>query len=182
MSRPCKLHGTSCPRKAGAPPQVDQDPPLAAALSRRPFPRCALRPESYVARIGLVRHGIVDVIRAEMHQNFPGVTASLLESRDPAVILCYAHLQKDLPFRTRFEVLKEPLVFHGTAGSVTVQSFGVKQLGEAEADSDLFKHQVTVLDYDAHYGCVLSLRHIKDEIILPNVQPKSDSTASLPTS
>src|SRR5437667_281524 len=70
-------------QKAGTVPRVEGDPPLAAALNRRPFPRSALAPESYVARMGAVRDGVVDAIRAELNRKFPNTTPSLLESRDP---------------------------------------------------------------------------------------------------
>src|SRR5262249_19627176 len=99
-------------RQLGAAPQVQGAPAIAAALNRTAFPRAALSPESYVARMGFLSKGIHEQIRQEMARKFPGVTPSFTAPAGTTDVIAYAFLQKNLPFAVKFDVLPEPLVFH----------------------------------------------------------------------
>jgi hypothetical protein len=114
---------------------------LVAEMNRGAFPRDSLDPDSFLARAGIVRDGIVDSIREELKRRFDA------EMKDPGVLapggaLAYGYLRKALPFEHRFEPIDGTLSFHG--GSRKVLAFG------ANADSfnpDLprIMRQVTVL-------------------------------------
>jgi hypothetical protein len=126
-------------RQLRAAPQVQGDPVIAAALNRTTFPRAALSPESFVARMGFVSKGIHEEIRQEMARKFPGVTPSFTAPAGQTDVIAYAFLQKNLPFAAKFDVLPEPLAFHAAAGKVRVKSFGFKELASASGLIDTLK-------------------------------------------
>jgi hypothetical protein len=163
-------------QKAGAAPQVEGNQELAAALNKHPFPRSALTPSAYVARMGPASERISEEIRAEMKTKFPSVTPSLLEPENPGVILSYAFIQKNLTFNPTFERLDEPLVFRGSAGKKKVASFGRKEFGDSV---DEYKNLVRILDYVSDEDFILSLRDASDEIILAKVRPEATAAATL---
>jgi hypothetical protein len=155
----------------GVAPQLEGDPPAVAALNRSTFPRTALSPASYVARMGFVNQGIQEAIRQEMARKFPGVTPSVKSVPEGTDVIAYAFLQKNLPFAVNFDVLPEPLVFHATGGDVRVKAFGFKELGKASGAAEMLKKQVAVLHYASDDEFVIRLKPEKDEIILAKVRP-----------
>jgi prepilin-type processing-associated H-X9-DG protein len=155
----------------GMAPEIEGNPGIAAGLNRIPFPRSALSPASFVARMGLVRRGIQEAIRQEMAQKFPNVTPSFTAPAAETDVIAYAFLQKNLPFAVNFDVLPEPLEFHATTGDVPVKAFGFKALADASGSVEMLKQQVTVLHYESDAEFVIRLKPHKDEIILAKVRP-----------
>lgn len=165
----------------GGNPLLEGRPSMAAALNGPAFPRSALSPTSYVARMGLVSEGIRDKIAAEMAEKFPGVTPSLSGDAGPGDFVAYAYLQKNLPFQVRFDRVVEPLVFHGAAGDVKVEGFGFKELASASGDTDKLWEQVNVLYYQSDEEFVLRLRPKTDEIVLAKIRPRATLGETLRT-
>ncbi len=125
--------------------------PLVGALNRREFPRSALDPASFVAGGGWLKEGVLDRLRKELREKFgagapdPGQPPLPPES----TALGYAYLLKRLPFETPFEVLPEPLPFHG--GTRRVSAFGVRASQHEEVHARM-RSQVTVLASEDHEG------------------------------
>src|SRR5262249_51232112 len=114
----------------GDAPKV-KDCDMADGLARTPFPRSALAPAFYVARMGTVGEGIQQKIASEMSQRFPGVTPKIPSTTRPTDVVLYGFLQKNLPFEVRFDSQREPLAFHAAGGDIDVRSFGFKKLKDA---------------------------------------------------
>lgn len=158
-------------KEVGSAPQVSGRPPIATGLNSSSFPRSALAPASYVARIGRVTDGIREKIRAEMADKFSNITPNLGNSVRPDVLIAYAFLQKNLPFAVRFDRAPEPIEFHAASGDVRVKSFGFKQLVKASNSADQLKEQVDVLHDVSDDEFILRLKPTVDEIILAKIPP-----------
>jgi prepilin-type processing-associated H-X9-DG protein len=150
--------------------QVEGSPAIATGLNNGSFSRKALAPESYVALAGLVRDGIRDKIKEQMGRKFPNVSPSVRASSDLDIV-AYAFLQKNLPFKARFNVLSQPLDFHSQAGDVPVKSFGFKEFDSADFSREQLGKQVRVLHYGSDEEFVIELKPVKDEIVLARVRP-----------
>lgn len=157
--------------------QLQDNPPLAEALNRGKFPRSALSEESSVIHMGLVKDGIVDAIKQEMNRKFPGLEYPL--AVDSGIVgIAFAFLHKKLPFDTRFEVLPDPLVFHGAAGDIPVRAFGVKEFTFHKDPAD-WAHQFHVLLYTSPDDFAIKLTPTRDEIVLAKVRPAATLGATL---
>jgi len=86
-------------------------------------------------------------------------------------LIVYCFLQKNLPFKTRFDSLKEPLVFHAADGDLKAKSFGFKKLKEAKSDENALREEVNVLSYDSDDDFVIRLQTKSDEIVLAKIAP-----------
>jgi hypothetical protein len=163
--------------------RLDGDPPLAAAMNAESFPRSALAADSFVARGGLMRDGILDQILAEMAQKFPNADRELLASRpsDDAVVM-YAFLLKVLPFREEFDRLGEPIAFKtGDGDEQTVASFGLSDVPIGGLREHAVREQVTILDYVNNDDFILRIDagNTHDGIILAKVAPGPTLAATL---
>jgi hypothetical protein len=155
----------------GVAPEVAEDSGLSAALNRANFPTDALNKGSYVARAGFERDGIRAKIREEMAQRFPTITPSLSTSVPEVDAIAYAFLQKNLPFEVKFDVLRDPLIFHGSDGDTSVKSFGFKELEKATGSKELLKKQTKILHYQSDDEFAVRLKSKSDEIILAKTAP-----------
>ena len=159
----------------GDPIRLEGDPPLAAAMNAESFPRSALAADSFVARGGLMRDGILNEILAEMAQKFPNAERELLASRpsDDAVVM-YAYLLKVLPFREEFDRLGKPIAFQtGGSDEQTVAAFGLPDVPIAGLREHAVREQVTILDYVNNDDFILRIDagNTQDGIILAKVAP-----------
>jgi len=144
---------------------------LADGLNKSTFPRTSLDPNSYVAKMGYVGGGIKEKIAEEMNRKFPDVTYTPPSVTLPESFVSFAFLQKNLPFKTRFDSQKEPLVFHSSKGDIRVKSFGFKKLSEARASKGKLTEQVRVLNYKSDDDFVIRLKSKSDEIVLAKIEP-----------
>ncbi|MAG93113.1 MAG: hypothetical protein CMJ48_05125 [Planctomycetaceae bacterium] len=154
----------------GVPIRLKGDPPFAAAMNAESFPRTALSEDSYVARGGLVRDGILKDIAAGMSKKFPNARPGILASPPSHQgVAFYAYLRKDLPFREKFDRLPDPLQFTTTSGKHAVAAFG---LPETDAEA-IVREQVTVLDHISDDDFILRIEtaNRQDEIVLAKVVP-----------
>ena len=110
---------------AGGDIQMENAPPIVAALNRGTASKADLDEASYVAMAGFVRDGIIKDIQAELDRKFAGkANAELMPPPiplGPSAWVAYAFLYKDLPFKWAFQRDEFPLSFEGTA----VASFGI---------------------------------------------------------
>jgi len=161
-------------QKLGVAPKI-ADCEIAAGLGKTPFPLSALDPAAYVAKMGAIEDGIQDKIRAEMKSRFPEIEPNLkltvVPDDDRPGVIMYCFLKKNLPFKTRFDRLREPLVFHAPSGDVRVKSFGFKKLKDAGSDASALNDEASVLNYVSEDDFVIQLQTKSDEIILAKVPP-----------
>jgi hypothetical protein len=155
-------------QEIGAAPQIS-DSKLAEGLAKNPFPRSALGQDAYVARMGSIGSGIKEKITKEMHQRFPGVQPTLPATDEPTDVVAYCFLQKNLPFKARFDALSQPLTFHAADRDIKVKAFGFDKLKRAKSDQRTLQEQVTVLSYLSDENFVIQLRAKSDEIVLAKV-------------
>jgi prepilin-type processing-associated H-X9-DG protein len=156
----------------GGDPLVEGRPSIGAGLNRQVFPRSALSPAAYMARMGRGEHAREKIV-AEMAKKFPGVTPSLRDAAGPDEFIGYAFLQKDLPFAARFDRVSKPLTFHAATGDAKVMSFGFEELASALSETSALKEQVDVLHYQSDEEFVLRLKPKVDEIVLAKIRPKA---------
>jgi hypothetical protein len=98
---------------------------LCGTLNGSAFGEADLAPGSFYAAAGRVEDGIVERIRREMADSFPGANPSLPPVQDPAA-LAYAYLAASLRFKEPYEEKKEGLLFRGGSGRETrVRGFGL---------------------------------------------------------
>ncbi|TWT88460.1 hypothetical protein Mal64_19420 [Pseudobythopirellula maris] len=142
---------------------------LAQAMSRLEFSGDDLNPSCY-----LTMKGSRAQVAARMNEKFPGVEIELAAD-DPSAMISYAYLQKQLPFREKFDRLESPLEFHGDEGATPVAAFGVEKFHEEGVRETLHRWQITVLDYKNKDDFVVELNTLskQDRMILAKVPPES---------
>jgi len=151
--------------------EVEGAPVAVRSLNQKPFGRDELSRQSYLARAGLKREGVIDKVAQELKDRFNGASGFDLTLQNPDDILVFAYLWKDVIFFNRFENLTAPLLFQGRS---PVAAFGVEKY-TAEADMEKRAQQVTVLDYADENDFIISLRSTdpEDELILAKVEPQA---------
>lgn len=128
----------------------------------------------YLAMAGLVENNIVGKINQGLQRKF-GFDAWLLdphEYKDPATILAYAFLNKNMRFKNPFEDFKEPLYFVSENKRDEVAGFGVHQYLSQPEHSQM-GDQVEILEYIDKGNFIIRLKaeSSEDEIVLAKVAP-----------
>ncbi|MBN2191742.1 MAG: hypothetical protein JW751_02905 [Polyangiaceae bacterium] len=144
-------------------------PPLAGWLNEEGALEVNVDEPSYLACVGRGADGILETIRAELAQRFPGVPATLLPASLPANgILAFAHLSKRLVYAVPFAYSDHGLRFEG----VPVAGFGVWREG-SDGIQEARRRQVLVHDYRGPSDFVIELRagDGQDQIIVARAPP-----------
>ena len=127
-----------------------------------------------LAMAGFVKDDIVEKINQSLQSKF-GVDAWLLnphEYKDPATILAYAFLNKDMQFKNPFEDFTNPIHFVSGSRSDKVAGFGVHQYLSQPEHSQM-GGQVEILEYIDKGNFIIRLKaeSSEDEIVLAKVAP-----------
>jgi len=156
----------------GEPIRLTGSPRLADQLNAGQFSKDDLSADSYLAKAGLAKDGIVDEIRREMQERFPNATLGLPPSADDpsTVIVAYAYLVKSLPFETKFDKLRSPIVFQTREGGVSVKAFGIDK---HSPNGNALRSQIRVIDYKDSNDFVLELKTTQpnEQLVLAKVAP-----------
>ncbi len=143
------------------PVRVQNAEALAGRLNAAEFPEGELAPADFYAAAGLAKDGIVERIKAEMAERFPGVPVSDLDP-DAEGMLAYAFLKAGVKFDQPFFDNREPLTFTDSTGrSAQVKSFGVRKRDEYGYEK--MREQVAVLYCPEEY---IWREKVVDEFVL----------------
>ncbi len=151
--------------------RVQGDAPLVGELNRQMLKLEDVADDSFVAAAGTARDNVLESIRTEMSEKFPGRLALIPQPSDEDSVLLFGYLYKRLAFAHDFERLETPLLFHGLHGDSKVSCFGFEKVGPLGSDS----MQVRVWDYQSDDDFVIELetKSTQDQLVLAKVQPGS---------
>jgi hypothetical protein len=112
---------------AKGPVEVQNAEVVAARLNRAEFPKTGLDPNTFYAAAGLAKDEIIERIKAEMSERFPGTATPELDTT-PDGAVAYGYLKAGVNYRHPFFDNDEPFTFTDSAGnSMRVKSFGVRK-------------------------------------------------------
>jgi hypothetical protein len=130
---------------AKGPVQIQNAQVIADRLNRAPVSESDLDPSSFYAAAGFDKDGIIETIRREMAERFPGVPTPRMEKYDQMIAYAYAYLRAGVKYRFPYLDNPDEFVFTGSGGtSAAVHSFGIPPHG-AEHGFETDRHQAEVL-------------------------------------
>lgn len=157
------------------------DSPLSARqLNRQLLGNDDVSNSSYVAEAGVLSQDLIERINNELRKKFDNQEGESFRipqtSTGERSIIAYAHLQKNLEFRTEFEKLATPVFFQADGSPIPVGAFGIEKLSHSNHLHQKLQGQVVIYDYRDDNDFILSLRSKsdEDEIILAKVKPGKD--------
>ena len=132
------------------PVSVPQAAELAARLNQAEFSPGNLEAESFYAKVGFVKDGIVEQIQEDMDKRFPskpvpvfGETGSL----PPESIIAYSYLNANIGFKYPFYTKEKAFGFEDSSGQrINVTSF-CDYTEAADPNKELVREQVDILYY-----------------------------------
>ena len=132
--------------------------------------------KDYLALAGFVKGDIVGRINRGLQRQF-GYDAWLLnpdEYQDPATILVYTFLNKNLRFKYPFEGFKSPIHFGAGNSRAAVAGFGIHHY-LSRPEHVQMGEQVEILDYKDNQNFIVRLKEESpdDEIVLAKVSPEA---------
>ena len=132
--------------------------------------------KDYLASAGLVEGNIVGKINQALQRKF-GYDAWLLdphEYKDPATILAYAFLNKNMQFKSPFEDFENPIYFASGGRGDKVVGFGIHQYLSQPEHSQM-GDQVEICEYVDTENFIIRLKaeSSNDEIVLAKVPAKA---------
>ena len=137
---------------AGGDVHMERESPMMGLLNRRAATKRDLDEESYVAAAGIIGDGVVSRIEDAFALNFPNQPypelCQLARGFPPNMLLAYAYLFKDLPFRCPFDRSPHPLYF----GTAKVAAFGIDDHYGQDQRKTAMASQVIVLEHTARQG------------------------------
>lgn len=151
---------------------------MVSILNKKGSSKKDLNEESYVAMAGLADEGIYEKIRKALADKFKGhAEPELFDSTPRMGWVVYAYLFKELPFRWAFTRFHENLGFDG----YLVDSFGIAQFLDDQADEVKMAGQVVVLDHKNNDEFIVELksRSPDDRLILAKVPPQKTLAATI---
>jgi DUF2950 family protein len=161
------------------PPQLEGNPAMVQALNMRRDAKDYLEPSWYVAHAGLVKDGVLEAIRKECEEKFPGrnVTSTLPSPgmMDPSDFIAFSAMVRDLPFAIRLDRHPRHLLFQGSQ----LHAFGLERDGPTPTPEQL--KQIHVLDYLGPEDFVVELdtKLTQDRLILARISPDSTLKATI---
>jgi hypothetical protein len=166
---------------AGGDLHLENEPPIVPILNKKTAHQSDVDAASCLIAAGPIEDGIVRKIREDLDRKFAGeANPDLLnrfESELPSEgVLAYAYLFRQLPFRTKFRRLDEPLIF----GDRKVTSFGLRKMG-SQRDDHRIADQVKILDYQSDDDFIVELKP-KDQterIVLAKIAPGETLQATI---
>jgi hypothetical protein len=125
----------------------------------------------YIAMVGTKNDDIENEINTALKSKFKASTPALtvpLNSTDDLVI--YAHLFKNIKFNTRFEDLKDELIFRRGLYSSRVDSFGIQSFSSKHKEMG---EQVEIIDFISSEDFIVRFKtdNIEEELVLARVEP-----------
>jgi len=121
---------------------------------------------------GFVKDGIVDKIKSELKSKFNKDIDPALYSNEQENIICYSYFNKNIRFKTKFEVYDQAFPFFCNEGQFDVKCFGIWSLNNSENHRKISR-QVKIYDYKNIGDYILSINNSRseDELILAAVAP-----------
>ncbi len=165
------------------PIRIEGAEAIADRLNRAEQSFSDISADSVYAVAGLVRDGINDKIRSEMHRRFPGAPVPELDD-DPLAITAFAHLNAGVKYAHPFQVNPKPLDFTDARGQKTsVASFGIP--GSNREVPPEVREQVRIL-YASYAGeevlgfaLDLSVDSQPNQIVLARIKPATTLAETL---
>ncbi len=162
---------------SGGPIKLKPASAMADILNKRTASKADLDEASYVAGVGVNGKQLVGKIRQELARKFHGQESpELLNSIPPDLVLAYAYLFKQLPFKVAFTRFRNGMDFQGRR----VEGFGIAQYDQQDATEAAMARQVVVLDYrqgssrnhtTPEFIVELRTQSRQDRLILAQVSP-----------
>ncbi len=160
------------------PIRIEGAEPTADRLNRAEQSLSDISADSVYAVAGFNRDGVIDKLRSEMHERFPGTPLPDLDG-DKAAITAFAHLSAGVKYAHPFQVNPEPIEFTDGRGQKTsVACFGVPPGGSRTVPFEV-RRQVGILyakyakDVALEFALDLSLESQPNEIVLALMKPEA---------
>jgi len=113
---------------AGGPVQLEGNPALAEALNQASTPGREIPTGSLYTAVGWEDKGILDQIRRDVAQQFPGSEPPIFPGLIPGSFVAYSHLEARVRFDLPYFQSTKPLEFIGGDGKKAgVSSFGIRE-------------------------------------------------------
>ena len=170
------------------PVSVPQAAELAARLNKAEFSPGNLEAESFYAKVGFVKDGIVEQIQEDMDKRFPskpvpvfGETGSL----PPESIIAYSYLNANIGFKYPFYTKEKAFGFEDSSGQrINVTSF-CDYTEAADPNKELVREQVDILYYkyadkeNAAEFAVDLCRHTNPYQVVLALVPRQDNLSEI---
>jgi hypothetical protein len=155
------------------PIALEGEPPLVEALNATRPVKAALEPTAYVAVAGTRRDGVLEQIRTQLTERFPGKSLNMPAPEDDDQFVLYAYLYRRLKFKEWFDRMEEPLGFQGSSGIEPVENFGIAKFSGGTSRQENLREQLTVLDYQSDNDFIVQLHAFDsdDRLILAKIAP-----------
>jgi hypothetical protein len=127
------------------PIQIRNAEETAARLNKAPQSTADLNAEDYLIAAGSVKAGVLDTIRREMRQRFPGNEPPKIDA-PPEALIAFAFLKAGVRYTYEFNDNPEPFKFTDSTGKTTgVHSFGLLPMSSNGPDAPFARRLVALL-------------------------------------
>ena len=107
---------------------LENSPEISQRLQNAANPQSSIPAESLYVAAGWNNKGIVDKIRREVVNKFPGKTPPLFPGILPDSIVAYCYMQVSVKFKMPYFQSRKPMMFKDSSGTETaVSSFGIRE-------------------------------------------------------
>ncbi len=107
---------------------LENSPEISQRLQNAANPQGGIPDESLYVAVGWNNKGIVDKIRREVIDKFPGKTPPIFPGILPDSIVAYCYMQVSVKFKMPYFQSRKPMMFKDSSGTETaVSSFGIRE-------------------------------------------------------
>jgi hypothetical protein len=138
----------------GEPVKIPQAAELAARLNQAEFPPGNLEAESFYAKVGFVKDGIVEQIQKEMGRSFPSESVPVFNELDGLLphiraktIVSYSYLKTDIGFKYPFYTKNDVFAFEDSNGQRNNVTSFCDYTKATDPNEALVREQVDILYY-----------------------------------